>query len=210
MIRNIIFDLAGVLLNLNLERDTEALLSVGLPDFEGCIAHPEIVGPISLYLNGLTDKPTFLQDIRPYCRQDATDDEILDSMDAVLDDFPESRLKALVELRKHYKIYLLSNLYDTAWNHTLSQIHEEGYTVEQCFDQTFISYQMQLAKPDARIYEEVFRSTGIIPEETLYFDDTRDNIESAKRLGLQTCLVPMNEIETCREYQQLFNMAGGR
>jgi len=206
MIRNIIFDLAGVLLNLNLERDTEALLSVGLPDFEGCIAHPEIVGPISLYLNGLTDKPTFLRDIRPFCREDATDAEILDSMDAVLDDFPSSRLATLVELRKRYKVYLLSNLYDTAWDHTLGQIHAGGYTVEQCFDQTFISYQMQLAKPDARIYEEVFRSTGIIPEETIYFDDSRDNIESAKRLGLRTCLVPMNGIETCREYQQLFDL----
>lgn len=204
MIRNIIFDLAGVLLNLNIERDTEALLSVGLPDFDGCIANKGIRIPISLYLNGLSDKETFLKDIRPFCSPEATDAEILASMDAVLDDFPAARLASLVELRKRYQVYLLSNLYDTAWDHTLEQIREEGYTVEQCFDQTFISYMMQLAKPDPRIYQEIFKATGINPEETIYFDDSRENIESGKRLGLQTCLVPMNEIETCKEYQQLF------
>ncbi len=204
MIRNIIFDLAGVLLNLNIERDTEALLSVGLPDYEGCIAHPEIVGPISLYLNGLTGKDTFLQDIRPFCRPDATDTEILDSMDAVLDDIPASRLSALVELRKRYQVFLLSNLYDTAWVHTQKQFMKAGFSDEQCFDQIFLSYKMQLAKPDPRIFHEVFDTTGIKAEETLYFDDTRDNIASGKRLGLQTCLVPMNELETCKEYQQLF------
>ena len=203
MIRNIIFDLAGVLLNLNLERDTEALLSVGLPDFEGCITSREIHGPISKYLYGLSDKAEFLKAIRPFCFPEATDEEILASMDAVLDDIPSSRLAALVELRKHYKVYLLSNLYDTAWDLTQELIQKEGYTIEQCFDEAFISYKMRLAKPNPLIYQKVFEATGIKPEETIYFDDSHDNIEAARKLGIISCLVPMNRIETCEEYQQL-------
>ena len=203
MIRNIIFDLAGVLLNLNLERDTEALLSVGLPDFEGCIASREIHGPISKYLYGLSDKAEFLKAIRPFCFPEATDEEILASMDAVLDDIPSSRLAALVELRKHYKVYLLSNLYDTAWDLTQELIQKEGYSVEKCFDEAFISYKMRLAKPNPLIYQKVFETTGIKPEETIYFDDSHDNVEAARKLGIISCLVPMNEIETCKEYQQL-------
>ncbi len=209
MINNIIFDLAGVLLNLNIERDTEALLSVGLPDFEGCIANRKIRGPISLYLNGLTDKPTFLKAIRPFCFPEATDDEILASMDAVLDDLPASRLAALVELRKHYKVYLLSNLYDTAWDYTQELIQRGGYSVEQCFDEAFISYQLQLAKPNPLIYQKVFEATGIKPEETIYFDDTHDNIEAARKLGVVSCLVPMNEIESCEEYRRLLKFREG-
>jgi len=206
MIRNIIFDLAGVLLNLNLERDTKALLSVGLPDFDGCIANTEIHGPISQYLNGLSDKPAFLKAIRPFCFPEATDEEILASMDAVLDDIPSSRLSALVELRKRYKVYLLSNLYDTAWDFTQELIQKEGFSVEQCFDEAFISYEMQLAKPDPRIYRKVFEATGIRPEETIYFDDSRENIESARALGLQACLVPMNGLESLKEYQHLIEI----
>ena len=203
MIRNIIFDLAGVLLNLNLERDTEALLSVGLPDFEGCIADREIHGPISRYLYGLSEKDEFLKEIRPFCFPEATDEEILASMDAVLDDIPPSRLAALVELRKYYKVYLLSNLYDTAWDYTQELIQKGGYSVEQCFDEAFISYQLQLAKPNPLIYQKVFEATGIQPEETIYFDDSQDNIEAAKRFDVVSCLVPMNGIETCKEYQLL-------
>ena len=206
MIRNILFDLAGVLLNLNIERDTEALLSVGLPDFDGCIERREIAKPISRYLYGLIDKPTFLKAIRPFCFPEATDAEILASMDAVLDDIPPSRLATLVELRKRYKVYLLSNLYDTAWDYTQDQIRKAGYTVEQCFDQVFLSYEMQLAKPDPQIYKEVMKATGIKPEETLYFDDSRDNIESARQLGFQACLVPMNKLESCKAFQQLLEM----
>ena len=206
MIRNIIFDLAGVLLNLNIERDTEALLSVGLPDFEGCIERREIAKPISLYLSGLIDKSTFIKAIRPFCFPKTSDEEILASMDAVLDDIPPSRLAALVELRKRYKVYLLSNLYDTAWEITRKQFLKAGYTVEQCFDQIFLSYEMQLAKPDPQIYKEVMKATGIKPEETIYFDDSRDNIESARQFGFQSCLVPMNCIETCRRYQLLLEM----
>lgn len=204
MIRNIIFDLAGVLLNLDIEADTKALVYVGLPDFDGCLQRTEISHPIMLYLNGLCTKQTFLTNIRPFCRPDAKDDEIMAAMDAVLDTLPKSRLEALVQLRQNYKVFLLSNLYDKAWDYTRKQFEEAGFTTEQCFDQTFISYEMQLAKPDPRIYHAVFEQTGILPEETIYFDDTRVNIEAGKKLGLTTCLVPMNHLEECEEYQSLF------
>lgn len=203
MIKNIIFDLAGVLLNLNVERDTQALASVGLPDWLGCLERPELARVLNLYLNGLIGQEEFLPGIRPFCRPDATDDEILYSMDAVLDDIPVTRLERLVELRKHYKVYLLSNLYDTAWRYTKEEFVRRGFTFEQCFDQTFFSQLIHMAKPDPKIFEYVFEQTGIKPEETLYFDDTRANIEGGAKMGLQTCLVPMNQIETTAEWQQL-------
>ena len=102
-----------------------------------------------------------------------------------------------------YKVYLLSNLYDSAWRHTLRVIEEHGYSLDRCFDVAFFSQQIHMAKPDPKIYHYVFEQTGIDPTETLYFDDSRENIESGKALGLHTCLVPMNRIETCEAYQQL-------
>lgn len=203
MIKNLIFDLAGVLLNLNVERDTLALKSVGLPDWMGCMANPDLMRPLCLYLNGLIGQSEFLEMIRPFCHPDATDAEILYSMDAVLDDIPISRLQRLVELRKRYRVYLLSNLYDTAWEYTRQEFARQGFTFEQCFDQTFFSQHLHLAKPDPKIYQTVFDATGIVPEETLYFDDTRENVEAGNKLGLHSVLVPMNHIETLAEFQQL-------
>lgn len=203
MIKNIIFDLAGVLLNLNIERDTKALQSVGLPDYMECLKNPDMLRPLTLYLNGLMEETEFIKSMRPFCRPDVTDGEILWSMDAVLDDIPLARLQRLVELRQHYKVFLLSNLYDSAWRYTIDEFKRQGYTLEDCFDRAFFSQQIHMAKPDPRIFQYVFEQTGILPSETLYFDDTRENIESGHALGLHTCLVPMNQLESCAEYANL-------
>lgn len=199
MIKNIIFDLAGVIINLNLERDTAALNSVGLPDFAGCIANPDIAAPMLAYLNGLSSAKEFLHDIRPFCNAEATDADILWSMDAVLDDIPASRLQKLVDLRKQYRVFLLSNLYEVAWTLTLKEFERNGFTPSQCFDKVFLSYEMHLAKPDPEIYKRVVAETGINPDETAYYDDSRDNIESARALGFHSILVPMNCLESVLE-----------
>lgn len=195
MIKNIIFDLAGVILNLNLERDTEALLNVGLPDFAGCLKNQAIADALIPYINGLVGEEEFLCAIRPFCNKDATDKDILWAMDAVLDDIPKERLLMLTELRKKYRVYLLSNIYEKAWDHTLRQFEKNGYTTDDCFDKVFLSYEMQLAKPNPQIFRQVFDETGIIPDETVYFDDSHENILAGKALGLNAYLVDMNNLE---------------
>lgn len=200
MIKNIIFDLAGVVMNLNIERDTQALNAAGFPDFVGCLADEAIRTPMLAYLNGLMPKREFFDAIRPMCKPGVTDDEINWAMNAVCDDIPESRLQKLIELRKHYRVFLLSNIYDDAWAHAVHEIESKGHTLDECFDRLFLSHEMQLAKPDPAIFNEVCRQTGIKPEETLFFDDSRENIESASKLGFNAHLVPMNEVES------LFNL----
>ena len=192
----IIFDLAGVILNLNLERDTRALNDVGLPDFAGCLADDAIRIPMLAYLNGLSDVETFCHDLRPKCRPDVTDAEMLWAMDAVLDDIPRSRIDMLLSLRKNYRVFLLSNIYDAAWKHAVKEIEHHGVSVSDCFDYTFLSHEMQLAKPDPKIFQAVIDATGINPEETYYFDDTKENIDMGAKLGFHSILVPMNQLES--------------
>lgn len=202
-IKNLLFDLAGVLLNLDIIEDTRALRAIGLPDFEQCLRRPEISYPVTQYVNGLMNERDLCSSIRPYCRPGISDEEMLLAMDAVLADLPKSRLELLVELRKRYKVYLLSNIYEKAWNYTLAEIMKNNYRVEDCFDQTFLSYELQLAKPDTKIFETVIRETGLLPQETLYLDDTSENIEAGKKLGFQSVKVPMNQLESILEQLSL-------
>ena len=195
MTRNIIFDLAGVLLNLDIRRDTEALAHIGLPDFANCLSNPSIAIPMTAYLNGLKGKDDFCRDLRPCCRQGVTDGEILWAMDAVLADIPASRIEMLLSLRKKYKVFLLSNIYDRAWEHSVKEITSKGFHVNQCFDRLFLSHEMRLAKPDPLIFHAVVNDTGINPNETLYLDDTEENVETGRTLGFQSILVPMNNLE---------------
>lgn len=195
MIKNIIFDLAGVILNLDIERDTKALNQVGLPDFMGCLAEPAIAEPMVAYLNGLKSEEDFCHELRPSCLPGITDEEMLWSMDAVLADIPASRLQMLARLKQKYNIYLLSNIYDKAWKHAVKEVEQNGFSLDQCFDRLFLSHEMQLAKPDPRIFHAVISETELIPEETIYLDDTRENIEMGNSLGFKSILVPMNRLE---------------
>lgn len=199
MIKNIIFDLAGVVLNLNLERDRKALSAVGFPDFYELHNHPEFYRPTIDYLNGLCSAESFCNAVRPYCLEGVTDEQLLWAMDAVLADIPASRLKLLTELKKKYNIFLLSNIYEKAWNYAEEQITSQGYATSQIFDRLFLSYEMQLAKPDPLIFKALIEATGILPEETLYFDDSKENIKAGKAAGLQAYLVPINCLEECLE-----------
>ena len=193
--KNIIFDLAGVLMNLNIKRDTEALNAAGLPDFAGCLANEAIRIPCLAYLNGLMPKAEFFTAIRPVCKTGVTDDEIDWAMNAVLDDIPLSRLQMLVRLRKTHNVYLLSNIYDDAWQHAVREIESKGYTTDECFDHLFLSHEMQLAKPDTRIFQAVIDTVSLKPEETIYYDDSKENIEAARQMGFTSVLVPMNKLE---------------
>ena len=200
--KSIIFDLVGVVLNINIERDTEALHSVGLPDYSGCLANEAIRKPMEAYLNGLIPIPEFLKGIRPFCNPGVTDHEILWSMDAVLDDIPLSRIEKILSLRERYRIFLLSNLYDTAWAYTQKQFEKIGYSPSDCFEKVFLSQELGMAKPDPRIFRHVVAKTGIDASETYFFDDTECNVSSARALGFHSVLVPMNHVENV--WQMLF------
>ena len=101
----------------------------------------------------------------------------------------------LLELRKDHKVYLLSNIYDRGWQIATEAFRKHGVEPEDCFDKLFLSHEMQLAKPDPRIFHAVIDATGIKPEETIFFDDSRSNIETAKAMGFQAKLAPMNKLE---------------
>ena len=202
---NYIFDLAGVIINLDLERDTKALNYIGLPDFEGCIQQPGIAVPTLSYLNGLMSEQDYCDTIRPLCREGISDEDILWAMDDVLDIIPESRIQMLLELRKRHKVYLLSNIYDRGWQIASNAFRKHGVEPEDCFDQLFLSHEMQLAKPDPRIFQAVIDATGISPEETIFFDDSRSNIATAKSMGFQAHLAPMNKLEDVFATENIFS-----
>ena len=195
MLRNLLFDLAGVVMNLNIERDTEALSAAGFPCFEECCRNPLIRKPMLTFLNGLCSEQEFFSNIRGVCRESVSDDELRWAMNAVLDDIPRERIERIIALRKHYRTYLLTNIYTDAWQHALNEVEGKGYRMEDIFDRVFLSYELKLAKPDVRIFQHVIDVTGIKPEETLFFDDNKDNTTSAQAMGFNTCLVPCNKLE---------------
>jgi len=195
MIRNLIFDLGGVILNYDVEADSRALAQAGLPEYASWNRYPELGKVANLYLNGLISDAEFCTGIDPFCSAGTTDSMKLYSMQAVLADIPRERLEAIRALRGRYRIFLLSNINHLSWEYALEQFAKAGIDPSDCFDRLFLSYELGIAKPDGRIFHHVLETTGSLAEETLFLDDSSDNIRAARELGISACKVPMNSPE---------------
>ncbi len=188
----LIFDLGGVLINYDLEADRRALAEVGLPDYFEWAHVPGLSNVCNPYLNGLMPEDEFCRRLRPFCRPDVTDDEMIYSMIAVMADLPLSRIEALLRLRSRYRLVLLSNINERTWHYAEEQFRLDGHPVEECFDHVFLSYRLGLAKPDPAIYRHVLQSIGLQASSSLFLDDTSANVQAAEQLGIESWLVPMN------------------
>lgn len=196
--QTLIFDLGGVLINYDLEADVEALASVGLPDYFSWSQYPGLQQVCNAYLNGLSTEDDFLRQLRPFARPDATDDELIHSMIAVMADLPKSRLDTLAALRQRgHRLVLLSNINERTWRYSEHQFLRAGYRVTDIFAEAdvFLSFRLGLAKPDTAIYRHVIGQTGIDPSRALFLDDTAANVEAARSVGITSILVPMNHSE---------------
>lgn len=186
-------------MNLNLDRDTKSLNAAGLPDWKGCLANVPLRDVLLEYLNGLMPWEDFIPAIKPFCKENVTEEELYNAMNDVLDDVPKERVEWILSLKEKYNVYLLSNICKESWVICKERFEASGHTLEECFDKVFLSYEMQLAKPDERIYSEVEKETGLVPIETLYYDDTTENIEAALHRGYRCTHVIMNQLEHSRK-----------
>ncbi len=83
-------------------------------------------------------------------------------------------------LRPRYKTAMLSNAHDDLRAYLI-----EHWGIEDAFDEIFVSAELGLRKPDARIYQAALKSLQVKPEEALFVDDVLENVEAARSLGMQ-------------------------
>ena len=201
-IKNIIFDLGGVVVDLEIKaalKEFGALMIKPVTSEEAAIQY---LRPLMHAMDrGEMDGQTFTGIIKQQCRDGVTDQEIIDAFNRIIR-LPKHRLEWLRQLRKKYRVFLLSNIGDIHWEETQRQATACGIDFMDCFDEVFLSYQLRMAKPEPGIYEHLIRETGIEPQETLYIDDLPDNIAIGQRFGLQTFQLPCNKLD--EEISKLF------
>lgn len=186
-IKNIVFDFGGVLVDLDRERCITAFenLGVNVHDALGQYVQSGVFSDLEL---GEIDSEEFCDALRQISgRPDIPDRKIIDAWNEFLVGIPRERLECLAELKKKYKLFLLSNTNRIHWALATNDLFlYRGRTVDYYFDQVFLSYKMGLAKPDSRIFKQAIKEAKIKPTETLYIDDSEQNCEAAAKEGLHT------------------------
>lgn len=182
MIKTIIFDFGDVFINL----DKEGAMQNALELFDVDTFSEEMIAFNTLYEQGLISTDEFLEF---YLENfpDLSKEQILDAWQFILKDFPEHRLEFIQKLfaDKKYQLILLSNTNELHINHVKEKVsfYED---FKNSFDSFYLSHEINLRKPNADIYEYVLNTHNLKASETLFIDDTDENIKAASKLGIHT------------------------
>ena len=198
MTTDIIFDLGGVILDLNMQDLQKACLRLGIaPELFFVKADEENTSTvchgisaskvITAYQVGEMTSEAFLSLVQSLCPEGITLDDINEAWNSCIGLIPKERLDLIKELRrKGFHTHLLSNTNDLHWEEIKCRyFSDEGYTCKDLFDNVFVSHEMHLAKPDAEIYRQAVHQIGRPANQCLFIDDALVNVEGAKKEGLQ-------------------------
>lgn len=188
-IKNIIFDLGGVLVGLDGQRCIEAFETIGAHEISGYVRDHRTEDLFMDAEIGKINQGGFCREVRHLTNCKAEDEDIIGAWCLLLDKIPSFKLQKIIDLRQRYRLFLLSNTNDMHWNFCEQQSFScQGYEVKECFEKVYLSYQMHLAKPSKEIFEAVLKDSHLKAEETLFIDDSSENCKAADLLGLHTFL----------------------
>ena len=187
-IKNIIFDLGAVIINIDLQITFQAFAErIGSP-IDQIISQFHHNDFWNDYETGKVKDNDFRKYVKDNLYSGLTDDEIDFMWNKLLLDLPVERLTLLQKLKAKYRLFLLSNtnyIHIKEVNKRIAGIFEEK-DIAGYFEKAYYSYEIGLRKPGVEIYHYVLNDKNLNPEETLFLDDNFDNILGAKKLGIKT------------------------
>lgn len=190
MIKNVLFDLGGVVMDIERMNCVAAFKRLGMADPEAFLGDYAQKGPFMLIEEGRISPDEFRAEIRRLLPEPVDDSRIDNAFEEFLVGIPRHRLEAIRKLRARYHTYVLSNTNPIMWNGKIAgEFAQEGGVIDDYFDGVVTSFEAKCMKPAAGIFLYAINKLGIIPEETLFLDDSAANIEAAASLGFRTALV---------------------
>jgi len=186
-IKNIIFDLGGVLLNLDFKRTYDALKKLGINNPEEIIrlGHGSVI--LKDQESGAITDEEFIQSLKKLGAVSVKDSDIIDAWNRLLVDFPKDRIEWLTGLKKNYRLFLFSNTNGIHLKH-FRKLYSDTYNnavFDDHFEKAYYSHIVGISKPDLKAYELVIRENDLSAGETLFIDDSLVNVEAARQAGLQ-------------------------
>ena len=189
--KNIIFDFGGVIIRIDYHRIAATFKNFGVLNFDQLYSQLHQTSLFDDFEKGLISPQHFRDQLREISGIGLKDDQIDEGWNAILIDLPKENIDVLKRLKPSHRLFLLSNT---------NAIHEKAFTeimfrdfgknvLEENFEKIYFSHHIHMRKPDLEIFGKVMNENNLLPEETLFVDDSMQHIEGAKKAGLQTLFV---------------------
>lgn len=193
MIKNIAFDLGGVVLSLDYDGAVRRFEAIGLKDARKHLDAYQQQGIFGQLEDGSITAAQFQAKLGKLIGHDVSYQECYDAWHGYVGSVPRRNLDMLRLLRERgYQLCLLSNTnpYMMQWAMS-SDFDGDGHPIGDYFDRLYLSYECRVMKPDERIFRMMLEGQRASADNTLFIDDGRKNVEAASRLGIHT-LCPLN------------------
>jgi len=185
-IRNIVLDLGGVILDLDVNKSIELLSALGLPGEENLDI---IFSKYPFFLKfetGRVSPDEFIDSLSTQLGDHTPKEKIIEAWNAMILGFQPDTLKLLSGLSKEYRMFLLSNtnaLHEVYYNDILHMKHGIP-NLTDIFEKVYYSHDVNMRKPDHEIFQHVLVDSQLNAGETLYIDDTEVHVKAAGELGM--------------------------
>jgi len=197
--KNIIFDLGGVLLNIDYHKTSKAFQNFGIKNFDELFSQFKANELFEKLETGDISEEDFYISIQQHADLPLTINEIKTAWNAMLLDFRIDSIKFLKTISDKYNLYLLSNT-NSIHHRAFIEIYKKEVgepSIDSYFKKSYYSHLIGKRKPHLETYRYVLNDSNLKAEETLFIDDSINNIEAAKETGIQTHhLLAWERIET--------------
>ena len=205
MIKAVVFDMGGVIVRLDMDRCIANFKELaGFADIEDYLDRFHQKGFISDLEEGLLTEEEFYHECLRHSRPGTTVETVRHCFCSLLDGLEDETLDVIRSLCGRYPLYILSNNNPVSRKYFCEMMTERGLDPAEVFAKEFYSYEMHLLKPVREVYEHVVESVGVKPEEILFIDDARDNVEAARAVGITTIWVQPG-MDLANEIEKLLN-----
>lgn len=190
-IDNLIFDLGGVILTLDMPRAERYFTELGVKDYNSLFRSGNVSSFFKDYEVGAISDEAFLDELRKLAGLPLPDEQLIAAWDAMLGHFPEERINLLKRLRSRYRLFLFSNtnaLHLTRFREMYGEAFANSI-FDNLFEKAYYSHLLGMRKPARESFEHIIRENKLEPGRTLFIDDSVLNIEGAESAGLQGVLI---------------------
>ena len=185
-IKYIIFDLGGVLLNISYQNTIEEFEKLGMENSSAFYSKKLQTNIFNLLETGEISENEFIKVIKQSCKS-VTPKQILYAWNSMLLDLPKNRINLLINLKKEYQIFLLSNTNEIHISKFKNIMGEEEYNkFYNLFNKIYYSHEIGMRKPNAEAFRLILDENNLKTKEVLFIDDSPQHIDGAKKLGIQT------------------------
>lgn len=191
--KNLIFDLGGVILNIDFDLTVKAFENIGIKNIKNIYEGMKQSDIFDNLEKGLLSKNDFINSIIDFSGMKLSESDVLRAFNALLLDFPKERVETIANLKSTHRIFLLSNtnaIHYEEYNRDFE--NQFGMPIDNLFHKAYFSHETGIRKPDRQAFKMIINENGLKENETLFIDDAAININAASNMGIHTLHVKQN------------------